>query len=333
MHATAMHFAIPMPDWNSLDSVRHAHSLLEAVALGFFALLVLFDVLSHFSEDKKRERWLEKIALCFFAIAVLAEIVAYPYGQRNDTLSEQIIGSLDAKAREAASNASTALTNSREAETKSSDALEKAGRAQDSLGKAEADSNAAQKVASNALGVARDARREAQSFEADIVSAKKQAAEAESHLANALERAAKAEAEIAKIRLPRRLDLGQQQRIGEVLLPFSGQKYSFFVFNDPESMQFLTDINEALKNAKWQRVDAPSGSGFGFNVAGGQASSINDVGLKVGFAPDDTDLIPVVRAIVKALNAEGAFCTPVQIDELKGKGHHTVFVSVGQKPL
>ena len=42
MHATAMHLAILIPDWKSLDSVRHAHSVLEAAALIFFALLVLF---------------------------------------------------------------------------------------------------------------------------------------------------------------------------------------------------------------------------------------------------------------------------------------------------
>src|ERR1035438_6618855 len=81
--ANSMAFAIPIPDWNSLDSVRHVHSELEGVALLFFALLVIFDVLAHLSEDKKRERALERLALWFFAVAVLSEIIAYPYGQRN----------------------------------------------------------------------------------------------------------------------------------------------------------------------------------------------------------------------------------------------------------
>jgi hypothetical protein len=108
MNATAISFARLIPDWNSLDSVRHAHSTLEADALVFFALLVLFDVLAHFSTEKRRERLLEKIGLCFFAVAVLAEIAAYPYGQRNDRLSEQLIGSLDAKAGSAATSAEKA---------------------------------------------------------------------------------------------------------------------------------------------------------------------------------------------------------------------------------
>jgi len=136
------HFAIGFPDWNSLDSVRRAHSGLEGAALVFFALLVVFDVLAHLSsKDEKKEKLLEKIGLCCFAIAALSEIAAYPYGQRNDTLSEWTIGSLDAKARKADTNASTALTksetalsHSNEAETKSGEAVEKAGKAREKVG-------------------------------------------------------------------------------------------------------------------------------------------------------------------------------------------------------
>jgi hypothetical protein len=132
-----MHFAIFFPDWNSLDSVRHVHTDLEGAALVFFALLVVCEALAHLSDDKKTERLFDKIGIVFFAIAVLAEIAAYPYGQRNDTLSERMIGSLDAKARGADSNASKALTKSEtalghasEAETKSGEAIGKAGKAQ-----------------------------------------------------------------------------------------------------------------------------------------------------------------------------------------------------------
>src|ERR1700693_4787469 len=113
-HATIMHFAICLPDLNSIDSVSRTHSDLEGAALVFFALLVVCEALAHLSDDKKKERRFDKIGIVFFAIAVLAEIAAYPYGQRNDALSEQVIVSLDVKARDAASNASTALSNSKE---------------------------------------------------------------------------------------------------------------------------------------------------------------------------------------------------------------------------
>jgi hypothetical protein len=52
-------FAIGLPDWNSLESVRDAHSNLEAGALVFFALLVVFDALAHLSTDKKKKKILK----------------------------------------------------------------------------------------------------------------------------------------------------------------------------------------------------------------------------------------------------------------------------------
>ena|ERR1700733_2631794 len=128
--ATIMHFVICLPDWNSIDSVRRAHNDLEGAALVFFALLVVCEALAHLSDEKKTERLFDKIGIVFFALAVLSEIAAFPYGHRNDTLSGQAIVSLDAKARDASANASTALSNSKEAETKSSDAVDKSGKAQ-----------------------------------------------------------------------------------------------------------------------------------------------------------------------------------------------------------
>jgi hypothetical protein len=107
-----------LPFWNSLDSVRHIHSDLSFAAIVFFGLLALFDVLAHLSDDKNRERNLERIGLWCFGIAVLFELVAYPYGERNDTLSERVIVSLDQKAGEADAKARSALTASSAAKTK-----------------------------------------------------------------------------------------------------------------------------------------------------------------------------------------------------------------------
>jgi hypothetical protein len=125
-----------LPNWNSLDSVRRAHSDLELAGLVFFALLVVAEALAHNSKQEDRKHLFDSIGIWFFAIAVVCEIAGYWYGQRNDALSEQVIVSLDVKARDAASNASTALdksgtalSNSKEAETKSGDALAKAGQA------------------------------------------------------------------------------------------------------------------------------------------------------------------------------------------------------------
>ena len=130
-----------LPNWNSLDPVRQAHSDLELTGLVFFALLVVAEALAHNSKQEERKHLFDSIGIWFFAIAILCEVAGYWYGQRNDALSEQKIRSLDALAANAASNASTALdksgtalSNSKEAETKSSDAVDKAGNAQEKVG-------------------------------------------------------------------------------------------------------------------------------------------------------------------------------------------------------
>jgi hypothetical protein len=148
MHATMMHLAIWLPDWNSLDSVRRAHNDLEGVGLVFFALLVVSEALAHLSKAEKRKHGFDTLGIIFFAVAVLAEIAAYPYGQRNDTLSEQIIGSLDAKARDASANATKALTDSGKALVQAGQANIKSGNAVDGADKANTSIEAVGKMAS-----------------------------------------------------------------------------------------------------------------------------------------------------------------------------------------
>lgn len=267
-----MHFATLIPDWNSLDSVRRTHSDLEAAALVFFALLVLFDILAHLSTDDKKKTLLEKIGLCCFAIAVLAEVVAYPYGQRNDSLSAKIIGSLDAETREALIKSGTALAQSKEAETKSGDAIDKAGKAQGSLANAENEANRAQRTSSNALTLARGARQEADSFENEIVAAKKQAAD------------------IAKQLSPRTLNPADWIAIGDKIKPFSsrfiGRKVGIFSYSaDAEGIAFSVEILNIFNRASIE-VDPAIGRGIPVGLV--------DTGVHITGPIKDQDVITLL---------------------------------------
>lgn len=131
---TPKNLALLFPDWNSLDSVRNAHSLLELWAIWLFAALVLCDIVAHLIEEHRKPlaKIFERIGLCCFALAVAAELSAYKYGQRNDELSAGVIKSLSAEAEEAAAKAAKAITDSGialnqsgVAETKSGDAQNK----------------------------------------------------------------------------------------------------------------------------------------------------------------------------------------------------------------
>jgi len=125
-----MMLLVILPNWNSLDSVRQAHSSLEAAGLVFFALLVVAEALAHNSEQEKRKHLFDSIGIWFFAIAVLCEIAGYRYGQRNDALSEQKIRSLDALAEDAESTAKRAKTIADGAKTEADEISTKIGQSE-----------------------------------------------------------------------------------------------------------------------------------------------------------------------------------------------------------
>src|SRR5438132_3197449 len=138
----------------------------------------------------------ERLSTILLVGALLASLICLV---RTNELSGSVIGSLGDKAEEADRKARTAIADSSTALSQAKDALDKAGAAQSSLGRAENESKKAQTAALNALLLAREARRdadsatasaagamslaqgarqEADSFEKDILDAKTQAASA-----------------------------------------------------------------------------------------------------------------------------------------------------------
>jgi hypothetical protein len=191
---------------------------------------------------------------------------------RTNELSGNVIGSLGAKADEADEKAKTAITDSSTALSQAKDALTKAGKAQDSFGRTEDEANKAQAASFSALTLASGARKEADSFEADIKSAKQQAAEAEAHLAEAKKQAVAAEDEAKKAQVVasdalslsrqtltneeniewRRLTDDQIADIGKELRQFAGQQaYLEYSPDDLEGSRFAKDIESALIQGRW----------------------------------------------------------------------------------
>jgi hypothetical protein len=275
-----------LPNWDSLDSVRRAHSDLELAGLVFFALLVVAEALAHNSKQEERKHLFDSIGIWFFAIAVVCELAGYWYGQRNDFLSERVIISLDVKSREAFNNSSSALTKSSEAQTK-------ADSAETTSGKAVAQSSSAMTIASGA-------RREADSFEAEIKSATTQAADAESHLANALERAVAAEQEALRLKeqlADRTLSDAQLKSIAGKLAEYAGQEYDVTPYWDsPESVGIANRVHFALQMARWKFIPMTSWRA----LMGGL------VGFKIDVHPNaDEATLKAALDLTLALRAEG----------------------------
>jgi hypothetical protein len=144
------------------------------------------------------------------------------------------------------------------AESEAAQATRQAGSAADSAKVAHQESNAATTASRNALNIASGARKEADSFERDIVSAKeksadanRKAADAESHLAEALRQAVASQAEINRLKSPRYLLIND--KLVSALKPYKGTPYTLNVFQDEEAIQFLKQIAAALDAAGWVR--------------------------------------------------------------------------------
>lgn len=221
--------------WNSLDSVRKIHSRLEFWAVIFFILLVLADTLAHRYEEKHppRSRRFAGIGLWVFGIAVLMELVAYPFGQRNDTLAAQ------ANAQQQ-QNIATLQAEARDAEARIADAEAHATTAEAQVATARAASDAASA--------------KAESFRLDIARANERAADATQT----------AEADrLARIKMEQQLKARslteeQQQRIVASIKPFADTPYELAVNPTPEPLHLADQIDSILHSAEWIPKDNAS---------------------------------------------------------------------------
>jgi hypothetical protein len=260
-------------------------------------------------------------------------------GQAIDSLGDKAQKATE-KANQAATSADTANEKSVQAATAASGALEK--------------STSAEKSASAAVTVAGGARREAHSFEKDIVTAKTQAADAESHLADALQKAAAATAELQRVtaeltRLKSPRALTNTTQMVSILTPFKGTEYTFTsVASDEEAIALLRSVDAVLQQSGWKR-GAPVGGFPAINVFGLDnpysvpVALLNGVRISVDW-PEDVShqtpfqrLPPLVRAAV-ALNLSIVATLfpledgPQRVVEVAKGDSKTVRIVVGKKP-
>ena len=163
-----------------------------------FALLVFFDVLAHLSQDdhKGRAKLFERIGLCFFAVAIVAEILAYPYSQRNDTLSSK----QDWEQRLKISNLDT---STQALKTAAETARKQAEGFKAQIAASDAKAKHAEAQVAEAHKSAMEASAKAEGFRLDIAKAVERAANAEKETAR-LNKAAEDE-RLARMKIEERL--------------------------------------------------------------------------------------------------------------------------------
>jgi hypothetical protein len=303
-------------DKNALEQLLSSYNWWMGVSTVAVAMGILGEYVAHFVFEKEARRNRLEVAIStLFGILVLGGVVGeYIFGKRLSQVSEQLQQIADAEVARSNKDAAQARLDAEAAKQQSADTAERAARVE----RHAAEENAR---AAKALAAAETARKNAEGLRLQI--------------AQSNERAAQAELQIARIRQPRVLSSEQQRRIGDTLARFAGQNFAFLAFGDPESLRILANIDAALKIAKWNRLPSPTGLGgdIAYNTAGGSVSSINDIGLKIYVAVDDTSAEAAALAFAAALSAEGIPCEAHRSENLKGHTPRLIIVTVGQKQL
>src|SRR5437868_9295345 len=153
-------------------SSLHRWELAEYISEGFVILACAGELIADLAErlGERRRKRLERWSTI---LLVLALTIGLKCLVRTNELSGSVIGSLGEQAQEADRKAKAAISDSSTALCQAKDALSKAGKAQESLAKAEKEASNAEMAASGSLALARNAKKEADSFEQDIAVARK----------------------------------------------------------------------------------------------------------------------------------------------------------------
>ena len=183
---------------------------------------------------------------------------------------------------------------------------------------------AAQAEAAEAMKIAESERLARAELESQVAAAEVRAAEADAA-------ASQAQLELAKLKEPRTIAPEDQEKIIAALREFTGQKFGFSVYPDPEPLALLRVLDIILKSAGWVRVPSQIGA-LVVDAAGNTAGTSHDSGVTAFVGPDNPDAEITLRALSKALTVAGIPCQPKRTEQLRDKTPKAIIINVGKKP-
>jgi hypothetical protein len=145
---------------------------------------------------------------------------------------------------------------------------------------------------------------------------------------------AQAQLEIERIKLPRRLSKEKQQAVASALASSAKLNFAFLVFNDPEAIDLMRDLNSSLQRV-WKRVPTPPklGGDTAINFDGSAVPIVNAEGLTVWVASDNGPGMQAASALAKAISSQGVPCESHSSEELKQYERGLAVIRVGKKVL
>src|SRR5438552_8555303 len=117
-----------LPGWDSSEFVRTAHRDLEFASIIGFVVCAGCELIKHL--NRSHDKLFERLVVGTFLFAAFMELIAFPYGERNDELARQqsnkqdfAISELSTKAQEALAKIKKAIDDSDLAMSKAAAAL------------------------------------------------------------------------------------------------------------------------------------------------------------------------------------------------------------------
>jgi hypothetical protein len=238
------------PGWDSPEFVRTTHRDFEFLSIVGFVMCAVCESIKHLNPN--HGKLIERFVIGSFVVAALLELVAFPYGERNDELARDQAAKQDFAISVLSGKAQDALKDSNSALAQAGIAASKAQLAEDVSGRAIKKSDGAERSASSALTTATTARQEADGFKQDIAAAKRDASDAKTLLAearqlaaDAADRAGKTERKVAD----RHISPVQLNRIRRSLIKWSLMDIRFrmtMVNGDNETWTYGSELLEAF---------------------------------------------------------------------------------------
>ncbi len=152
--------------------------------------------------------------------------------------------------------------------------------------------------------------------------------------ADALERAANAELALAKFRAPRTLSSEQQAKITGEMKQFSGTPFVFGVFQEPEALALLTQVDDILIAAGWVEQEWKSGGDVVY-AHQGRPNIGNTFVTGVYVQADNSyaaDFGPIVAKLALLLSDAGIDAKPEVGRMAPNTNNDAIKILVGQKP-
>ncbi len=296
--------ALTASDLAALRSSLKSWEIFEYSAAGIVLLGVIGEYVAEFTgwaADRGIEKKLSKISTLVLIVGIAGEGIGL---FRTSQLSGELIASL---------------------EEQSNRAFERAVRAEGNAESARATSKGFEARIAEANRASAEANARVKEAEAQVTLANAASKNAVATVATAEARGAEATLALAKIKLPRTVDVAQQDRIISKIKRFAGTKFDLWVNPDNEAVAFMNTLESILTRADW-KFAAPKGA----ILYAKKASMVATSGIHLEMeAAKASELRAPLEALGDALIAEGIETAGAISTDATDKNLDAVHVVVG----